>query len=209
MSDSGHWQSPGTRSPFDRLHHTRFDGSEIWESDLEGGPARIAKQEAAAARTAAQEAKAGAEQRTRHDRTLDALAQALTDRFDGQRQSLDAAFADLERRLETRLAELGGRAMGLHQPGESYRRLDRVSFNGSEWIAKRADPGPLPGDGWVMSVQAKRGKPGPAGDRGPPGIGLKDISAEDSVLVFQLSDGTTQRIDIAPLVEKVLAGRTP
>jgi hypothetical protein len=60
-----------------------------------------------------------------------------------------------------------GEARGLFDPEAQYRAMDTVSFNGSEWRAKRDDPGALPGDGWMLS--AGRGKRGDRGDRGERG----------------------------------------
>jgi Collagen triple helix repeat (20 copies) len=60
-----------------------------------------------------------------------------------------------------------GEVCGLWDPARHYRRLDLVTLNGSEWRARVDDPGPLPGDGWVLS--ARIGKRGAAGERGEPG----------------------------------------
>lgn len=60
-----------------------------------------------------------------------------------------------------------GEARGLFDPAAQYRAMDTVGFNGSEWRAKRDDPGELPGDGWMLS--AGRGKRGDRGDRGERG----------------------------------------
>jgi hypothetical protein len=60
-----------------------------------------------------------------------------------------------------------GEARGLFDPEAQYRAMDTVGFNGSEWRAKRDDPGNLPGDGWMLS--AGRGKRGDRGDRGERG----------------------------------------
>jgi Collagen triple helix repeat (20 copies) len=63
-----------------------------------------------------------------------------------------------------------GEVCGLFEPKRAYRKFDLVSLNGSEWRAKRDNPGPLPGDGWQLSGQAgSRGKPGERGERGLPG----------------------------------------
>ena len=74
--------------------------------------------------------------------------------------------------------------------GENYQKLDRVSFNGSEWIARRDDPGPLPGDGWMLGAQKARGKPGPARRRHRDDHRSKDC---------RLRSGTDQRQDRSPL----------
>jgi HK97 family phage portal protein len=59
-----------------------------------------------------------------------------------------------------------GRACGLYNPAGAYRAMDVVAHNGSEWRAVKDDPGPLPGDGWVLGAKGSRGK---RGERGPPG----------------------------------------
>jgi Collagen triple helix repeat (20 copies) len=100
---------------------------------------------------------------------------------------------------------ISGEARGLYDANEQYRKLDRVSFNGSEWIARCDAPGRLPGDGWMLSAQAKRGKPGEKGDlgpRGPAGIGLDDIGLEDWSLVLELTGGRRRLIDLRPLFDR-------
>jgi hypothetical protein len=68
-----------------------------------------------------------------------------------------------------------GEARGLYDPEATYRALDVVSLNGSEWRAKKDDPGPLPGDGWMLSAQrGKRGEQGQRGERGMDGKSGKD-----------------------------------
>jgi HK97 family phage portal protein len=59
-----------------------------------------------------------------------------------------------------------GRARGLYSPAEAYRAMDVVSFNGSEWRAITDEPGPLPGEGWMLGAKGSRGK---RGERGAPG----------------------------------------
>jgi hypothetical protein len=92
-----------------------------------------------------------------------------------------------------------GEARGKHAEGETYQKLDRVSFNGSEWIARRDDPGPLPGEGWMLGAQKARGKPGPPG---PPGTGLEAIRLKDWSLQFSLTDGSTVSVDLRTLFER-------
>lgn len=92
-----------------------------------------------------------------------------------------------------------GEARGKYTEGERYQKLDRVSFNGSEWIARRDDPGPLPGEGWMLGAQKARGKPGPAG---PPGTGLETIRLKDWSLQFALTDGNTVSLDLRSLFER-------
>lgn len=71
-----------------------------------------------------------------------------------------------------------GAARGLFDETASYRSLDRVALNGSEWIARKDDPGPLPGDGWMLSARAgsrgERGERGPRGEPGPAGPSMSE-----------------------------------
>ncbi|MEH3121986.1 MAG: hypothetical protein PGN16_08410 [Sphingomonas phyllosphaerae] len=104
-----------------------------------------------------------------------------------------------------------GEARGLFDPDASYRAMDVVSFNGSEWRAKRDDPGELPGDGWMLS--ASRGKRGDRGERGPQGAdgergkdGASILAAfvdEDMQLTITRDDGTEVKADLYPLAETV------
>jgi hypothetical protein len=58
----------------------------------------------------------------------------------------------------------GGRTRGLFDPKtKDYRALDVVAFNGSEWRARYDNPGPLPGDGWVLGAKGVRGGQASAG----------------------------------------------
>lgn len=96
-------------------------------------------------------------------------------------------------------------------PGPLYRKLDRVSFNGSEWIAMKDDPGPLPGDGWMLGAkvgrQGKPGDPGPKGDRGEAGIGLEAVELDGWSLVLELTGGRRKAIDLRGLFERYDAER--
>lgn len=74
-----------------------------------------------------------------------------------------------------------GEARGLFDEAATYRALDRVALNGAEWIARKDDPGPLPGEGWMLSARqgasgprGERGERGPRGETGPPGPSLSE-----------------------------------
>jgi hypothetical protein len=96
-----------------------------------------------------------------------------------------------------------GRALGRHNPDMTYRAMDVVAQNGSEWRAISDDPGPLPGDGWMLSakgvkgdkglpgdsIKGERGERGLPGVAGPAGRGIADILIDNGVLVFVLTDG--------------------
>lgn len=86
-----------------------------------------------------------------------------------------------------------GELRGLYDEHAEYRRLDRVSLNGSEWIARRDDPGPLPGDGWMLGAQGKRGK---------PGISIESAAVDGYAMVFELSNGKTLRADLRAMFER-------
>lgn len=105
-----------------------------------------------------------------------------------------------------------GEARGLYDPEASYRALDVVSLNGSEWRAKRDDPGPLPGDGWMLSAQrGKRGEQGARGERGMEGKSGKDgaqpvamaLDMDQLKLVTVLDDGNQLEADFEPFVRAI------
>jgi hypothetical protein len=97
-----------------------------------------------------------------------------------------------------------GEPRGMWSEGGIYSKLDRVSFNGSEWIAKYDEPGPLPGDGWMLATQAKRGKPGergPVGPPGSPGPEITSLSIDGYAVLLGLANGKSLSLDMRPLFE--------
>jgi Collagen triple helix repeat (20 copies) len=97
-----------------------------------------------------------------------------------------------------------GQARGLWNADATYRAMDVVACNGSEWRAIRDNPGPLPGDGWMLGAKGVKGERGAAGHRGekgdrgergiagppgPQGVGILDITIDDGVLVIALTNG--------------------
>jgi hypothetical protein len=59
---------------------------------------------------------------------------------------------------------------GTWSEAETYAALDIVALGGSSFIARRAAPGPCPGEGWQLIASAgKPGRPGPKGDAGDRG----------------------------------------
>jgi hypothetical protein len=82
---------------------------------------------------------------------------------------------------------------------EQYQELDVVMLNGNSFVARYANPGPCPGDGWKLhSLRGKAGPPGPKGDRGdavtgppgPPGPGLAAMTlSSEGVLTLTFEDG--------------------
>lgn len=87
-----------------------------------------------------------------------------------------------------------GEVCGLFDPARKYRLFDLVNYHGSEWRAKRDDPGALPGDGWALSGQVGgRGKPGERGERGlpgTPGSAIVDWAIKDYRAAPIMSDGS-------------------
>jgi hypothetical protein len=105
-----------------------------------------------------------------------------------------------------------GMALGLFDPETEYRAMDVVSFNGSEWRAKHDNPGPLPGDGWMLS--ASKGKRGDRGERGPDGRIGKDgkdganpielkFDSEKMMFVMALDDGNVLEADFYPVAKAI------
>ena len=96
-------------------------------------------------------------------------------------------------------AAYAGRACGLWNETERYLAMDVVAQNGSEWRAVRDDPGPLPGDGWVLGAKGVKGKPGERGEKGergerglqgPAGLSVVRADMVGFELVLTLSDET-------------------
>jgi hypothetical protein len=86
-----------------------------------------------------------------------------------------------------------GEPRGKYDPAETYGKFDRVSFNGSEWIARQDDPGPLPGDGWMLGAQGKRGR---------PGVGIQSLSVKNYAVVMELDNGKTVTCDLRGMFER-------
>jgi hypothetical protein len=102
-----------------------------------------------------------------------------------------------------------GEARGLYDPDAEYRAMDVVSFNGSEWRAKQDAPGPLPGEGWMLS--ASRGKRGDRGERGAPGPEGKAapsliagyVDAKDMQMTLTKDDGSEVKVDFYELADTI------
>ena len=97
---------------------------------------------------------------------------------------------------------------GTFSPAEKYRALDVVTLDHGWFVARRDNPGPIPGPGWQSGPVGKRGEKGLPGDKGPKGdpgkpaphwVGTK---IEDKTIIAVLSDGTLgPRINLAPMFE--------
>jgi hypothetical protein len=98
-----------------------------------------------------------------------------------------------------------GEARGLFDPDANYRAMDVVSLNGSEWRAKRDEPGECPGDGWMLSAgrgkRGDRGERGPEGREGQPGRSIVAGYADGKAMQIVLTDdgGTEHKIDLYDL----------
>ena len=102
-----------------------------------------------------------------------------------------------------------GQARGLYDASATYRALDVVSFNGSEWRAKTDSPGELPGEGWMLSAQrgkrGDRGEQGPIGKAGNPGASIIAGKADGSSMQLTLArdDGEAVTVDLYELADAI------
>ncbi len=104
-----------------------------------------------------------------------------------------------------------GEPRGLYDSKAAYRQNDRVAYDGCEWIARRDEPGPLPGDGWMLGAkQGKPGKPGergPKGERGADGIGIAGALVDGFRLKLMRDDGVAIDIDMRGMFERFIEER--
>jgi hypothetical protein len=86
-----------------------------------------------------------------------------------------------------------------------YRALDVVAKDGSSFGARIDDPGPCPGEGWLMIAhQGRAGKPGDRGERGPPGARVAAMTADaEGLLTLRHDDGTTVTCDLYPVLTRL------
>ncbi len=107
-----------------------------------------------------------------------------------------------------------GQARGLFDPEASYRAMDVVSFNGSEWRAKVDAPGALPGDGWMLSAsrgkrgdRGERGEAGRNGERGPtsPEIIAGYADDKDLAIVLTKDNGDEIKVDLYGIATQIRA----
>jgi len=101
------------------------------------------------------------------------------------------------------------RVRGTYSDGEQYRGLDIVAFNKGSFIAKRDNPGPIPGDGWQLLTahggKGEKGVQGPRGDRGPSGPGIERwlIDRKSYIAKPVLTDGSEgAALDLRDLFEQ-------
>jgi hypothetical protein len=91
---------------------------------------------------------------------------------DNERAFLTQVVASLQRDFEATVkaaieTALARRIRGTHDPKAEYCANDMVAKDGGTFVAKRNNPGVLPGDGWQLL--ARQGQRGVAGERGAPG----------------------------------------
>jgi hypothetical protein len=86
-----------------------------------------------------------------------------------------------------------------------YRQLDVVARDGSSFVARIDNPGPCPGDGWLMIAhQGRAGKPGDPGSRGPPGARVATATIdEEGLLTLCHDDGTAVTCDLYPVLARI------
>ena len=141
-------------------------------------------------------------EKVREDRLeLDEKLFAATRRFERLSAELEERLASVKEGPPGPQGEPGrdgvdgrtGEARGLYAPGETYRKMDRVAHDGSEWIAMHDDPGPLPGDGWMLGAKGRKGK---------PGAGIQRAMAKDYTLVLETTDGKKLTVDLRGMFER-------
>jgi len=98
---------------------------------------------------------------------------------------------------------------GTYSEREKYRALDIVAFNKGSFVARKDNPGPIPGDDWQLLVahgtKGEKGVQGPRGDRGPAGPGITRwlIDRRSYEAKPMLSDGTEGApLDLRELFEQ-------
>jgi hypothetical protein len=97
---------------------------------------------------------------------------------------------------------------------EDYRALDIVVSDGAAFIARRDNPGALPGDGWKMiarqGARGVAGEKGPKGDKGDPGpagapaptIKSWRIDRKNYGAIARMSDGSEVTLSLRELFEQ-------
>ncbi|WP_051150151.1 collagen-like protein [Reyranella massiliensis] len=112
-------------------------------------------------------------------------------------------------------AALDGRSINLRSTwsaDETYARLDVVTLDGGAFVARRDDPGPCPGEGWMLLVMrgkaGKPGIPGPRGERGArgePGPAVTGIAIDETGMVtLSNADGSAVEHDFAPVLSRLM-----
>jgi integrin beta 3 len=85
---------------------------------------------------------------------------------------------------------------GTYDPKETYKALDVVTLDHGWFVARRDNPGEVPGPGWQSGPVGKKGEKGVPGERGVQGLQGKaaphwaGVKIEGYELMTVLSDGT-------------------
>jgi hypothetical protein len=81
------------------------------------------------------------------------------------------------------------RIRGTFDPKAKYNLGDVVAHDGASFIARRNDPGPLPGSGWQLL--ARQGSRGVAGPKGEPGRSITSwkVDRQHFLVIPIMSDG--------------------
>jgi hypothetical protein len=113
-----------------------------------------------------------------HEVMREAMVAYVVEEFAALRLELQRMLkrqvAEIERDFETKLAGLRmPRVRGTFAEAESYRQHDIVTRNGNSYIARKDQPGTLPGAGWqqlsMVGRTGSKGERGYSGERGPQG----------------------------------------
>jgi hypothetical protein len=96
---------------------------------------------------------------------------------------------------------------GTYDPDREYEDGDVVAWNGASWFCCATfSKGVAPGDGPAWGLMAKQGRPGKNGEIGPRGergeagpsgkngVGVKAITLEGTVLIFDMDDGSIHHV---------------
>lgn len=98
---------------------------------------------------------------------------------------------------------------------DDYFRLDVVALNGGAFVALKDNPGPCPGEGWMLISQpGKRGERGEKGDRGdrgergPAGETVVAMSVDDQgMLTLTNGDGSRVQCDLYPILVRAASAK--
>jgi hypothetical protein len=122
----------------------------------------------------------------------------LMQQQDSERALLTEVVASLQREFQATVkaaieTALARRIRGTHNPQSEYFANDLVAKDGASFVAKRNNPGPLPGDGWqLLARQGQRGIAGPQGIAGKdaPKIVKWELDVVSYTATPIMSDGT-------------------
>jgi hypothetical protein len=128
------------------------------------------------------------------------------------REELEVKIAD-SIRIALLEAGVAPRFRGVWRADEKYSALDICVLDGTCWIAKITNPGPLPGEGWaLLSHKGERGRIGLRGERGEKGDPGEDgrsinvvswiVNPRNFTVMPKMADGSfAPSIDLMPLFQ--------